>query len=76
MSHMTGGAQQHINKNNVEGLDIVIPSPSVMDSFRNITYPIYERIGYLCEEIDRLAELRDTLLPKLMSGELKVNEVY
>ena len=72
MSHMTGGAQQHINKNNVEGLDIVIPSHDVMTSFRDITFPIYEKIGYLCQETDSLAELRDTLLPKLMSGEIKV----
>ena len=75
MSHMTGGAQQHINKKNVEGLDIVIPSHDVMASFRDITFPIYDKIGYLCQENDRLAELRDTLLPKLMSGELKVNEL-
>ena len=75
MSHMTGGAQQHINKNNVEGLNIVIPSHDVMASFRDITFPIYDKIGYLCQENDRLAELRETLLPKLMSGELKVNEL-
>lgn len=75
MSHMTGGAQQHINKNNVEGLNIVIPSHDVMISFKDITFPIYEKIGFLCQENDRLATLRDTLLPKLMSGEIKVNEV-
>ena len=75
MSHMTGGAQQHINKNNVEGLDIIIPLREIMISFNEIIYPIYEKIGYLCQENVRLAELRDTLLPRLMSGELKVDEI-
>ena len=72
---MTGGAQQHINKNNVEGLDVIIPPKSVMASFKGIALPIYEKIGYLSIENSRLASLRDTLLPRLMSGELKVNEV-
>lgn len=75
MSHMTGGAQQHINKNNVEGLDVIIPPKSVMASFKGIALPIYEKIGCLSIENSRLASLRDTLLPRLMSGELKVNEV-
>ncbi|MBP5514018.1 MAG: restriction endonuclease subunit S [Bacteroidaceae bacterium] len=75
MSHMTGGAQQHINKNNVEGSDVVIPSPSIVSSFNDIAYPLYEKIGYLCLENDRLSQLRDTLLPRLMSGEIKVGDV-
>lgn len=73
MSHMTGGAQQHINKNNVEGLDIVIPPHDTMTSYRDITFPIYEKIGYTCQESDRLVTLRDTLLPCLMSGEIKID---
>lgn len=75
MSHMTGGAQQHINKNNVEELEIIIPTNAVMQSFKAISKPIYEMIGDLCNENTRLASLRDVLLPRLMSGELKVNEI-
>ena len=75
MSHMTGGAQQHINKNNVEYLDVIEPPQDVMDVFNNKIKPLYELIGDYCIENDRLAELRDALLPKLMSGELKVENV-
>ena len=75
MSHMTGGAQQHINKNNVEGLDVIVPPQNVMELFNNKTMPLYELIGNRCIENDYLVELRDTLLPRLMSGELKVNDV-
>lgn len=74
-SHMTGGAQQHINKNNVEQLNIVLPSENVMAEYKEKTKSIYSQITNCCFESRRLAELRDTLLPKLMSGELKVNEV-
>jgi len=74
-SHMTGGAQQHINKNNVEQLNIVLPSENVMTEYKEKTKSIYSQITNCCFESRRLAELRDTLLPKLMSGELKVNEI-
>ena len=74
-SHMTGGAQQHINKNNVEQLDVIIPQQDVMSLYRDKTKAIYAHIGNLCFESHRLAELRDTLLPKLMSGEIKVEDV-
>ena len=74
-SHMTGGAQQHINKNNVEQLNIVLPSENLMTDYKEKTKSIYSQITNCCFESRRLAELRDTLLPKLMSGELKVNEV-
>lgn len=75
MSHMTGGAQQHINKNNVEGLDVIVPPQNIMEQYNKIAMPLYELIGKCCIENDRLAELRDTLLPKLMSGELNVENV-
>ena len=75
MSHMTGGAQQHINKNNVEELKIIIPTNAVMQSYKRKSKPIYEMISNMCNENSRLAQLRDTLLPRLMSGELKVNEI-
>ena len=71
-SHMTGGAQQHINKNNVEQLNIVLPSENVMTEYKEKTKSIYSQITNCCFESRRLAELRDTLLPRLMSGELRV----
>ena len=75
MSHMTGGAQQHINKNNVEGLEVIMPPQNVMELFNKKTMSLYELIGNYCIENDRLAELRDTLLPHLMSGELNVSDI-
>jgi len=74
-SHMTGGAQQHINKNNVEGLSIIVPPSDVIERYKEKTSPIYNLIGNNCIETQKITSLRGSLLPKLMSGEVKVNEV-
>lgn len=74
-SHMTGGAQQHINKNNVKGLSIIVPPSDVIERYKEKTSPIYNLIGNNCIETQKITSLRDSLLPKLMSGELKVNEI-
>ena len=66
----TGGAQQHINKDNIQSLQFIEPPKNIMEEYKLTTLPIYEEIGKLCFENLRLATLRDTLLPKLMSGEI------
>ena len=68
----TGGAQQHINKNNVQNLFIVYPPKFILHKYKEHTKCIYSKISTLCFENQRLAALRDTLLPKLMSGEIKL----
>ena len=46
-----------------------------MDSFEERMKPLFAEQECIEDESRRLAELRDTLLPRLMSGELKVNDV-
>lgn len=75
VSRQTGGAQQHINKNNVNDLPVLCPSESVMASYFDLARPTFDRIKGCCNESQTLAALRDTLLPKLITGELKVKEV-
>lgn len=68
----TGGAQQHINKDIVNNFPIVIPEESISSAFQNIAKPYFEKINALLVENIKLAEARNRLLPKLMSGELGV----
>ena len=75
MAHQTGGAQQHINKQNVEDLPIPIYTQVKMLEYDAVTRPLFDAISCNCFESLRLATLRDTLLPKLMSGEIDVSEV-
>ena len=75
VSHQTGGAQQHINKQNIEGLSLLFPTQEVIQKFRSIVAPIYETIANNCFENKRLNALRDVLLPKLISGELLLSDI-
>ena len=75
ISHQTGGAQQHINKQNVENLDIVIPPYTYLAKYQNTVCSIYEMIAKNCFENESLSSIRDNLLPKLMSGELDVSDI-
>lgn len=68
--NQTGGAQQHINKDNVESHNIIIPTDEIMAKYKAIQAPLFETIANNCLESHRLAALRDTLLPKLMRGEI------
>lgn len=75
LSHQTGGAQQHINKQNVEQLTLSLPKSTLIKDYKNIVAPIFELIAKNCFESERLAAIRDALLPKLMSGEIDVSSV-
>ena len=68
----TGGAQQHINKNDVNNFDFLIPTKSVLEKYFMLADPIMEKISGNCFQIQTLSALRDTLLPKLMKGEVRV----
>lgn len=72
MRNQTGGAQQHINKDDVQSMNLLIPSEHVMDEYMaNVKY-MYDEIMEKCAENQQLASLRDFLLPMLMNGQVKV----
>ena len=64
-----------INKKALEDLTILIPDKGTMDRFDVVCSKMDGQIKILNQESRRLAQLRDSLLPRLMSGELKVNEI-
>jgi type I restriction enzyme S subunit len=66
----TGGAQQHINKGNVQDIRFIQPDRETMKNYSSVVRDMYELIGQKSCEIAVLTELRDTLLPKLMSGQI------
>ena len=71
----TGGAQQHINKNDVETHEIIAPSMELISQFDEIIRPLFEQISVNCFEINNMEQLRDTLLPKLMNGEIDLDNI-
>ena len=75
ISHQTGGAQQHINKQNIESLKLLLPDNEIINNYKKLVKPLFETISNNCFENESLIQLRDTLLPKLMSGEIDVDKV-
>lgn len=71
----SGAAQQNLNVGIVKNYNILVPEQKVLDRFNRLARGYFLLLKKNTDESRRLAELRDTLLPKLMSGELKVNEV-
>ena len=64
-----------INRNDIENILIISPTNEIVKKFGSIILPIIKKILVNCKESRHLAQLRDLLLPKLMSGELKINDV-
>lgn len=64
-----------INRQDIENILTFSPENELVKKFGTFVEPLFKMILYNCKESRRLATLRDTLLPRLMSGELKVNEV-
>lgn len=71
----TGGAQQHINKNDVEAHKLVIPNDYLINDFDLKVSPLLKKISSNCFENKSLSQLRDTLLPKLMNGEIDLDNI-
>ena len=70
--NQTGTVFGSISKADFENLAIVIPSKEFVDAFQKEIKPIDDRVIANCIQICTLEKLRDTLLPKLMSGEVRV----
>ncbi len=71
----TGSAQPHIYPQHIASLPITDIIQTEISNFTDTVTPMFATIGHNKEENRRLATLRDTLLPKLMSGELDISEI-
>ncbi|WP_316171511.1 MULTISPECIES: restriction endonuclease subunit S [unclassified Bradyrhizobium] len=70
-----GSTFPEISKGTLRRLPMVIPTGSISEAFAACVDPIVERLIELASESDRLATVRDTLLPRLISGELRIKDV-
>lgn len=71
----TGSAQPHIYPQHIAQMPLSDLCAKDIDQYTKIVTPIFETIGYNKLQNSELSSLRDTLLPKLMSGEIDVSEV-
>lgn len=75
ISMQTGGAQQHINKNNVESFKVLVPNKVIIEKFHEIVKPLFEKISLNCFENKNLKNLNTTLLPELLNGTVNVENI-
>lgn len=74
-SYKTGTTVSHLGKSDIDRFKFIIPPLDVVLAFSKKVNYMKEEVVNRARESRRLAQLRDTLLPQLMSGELKVNEL-
>ena len=74
-SYKTGTTVSHLGKSDIDRFRFITPPLDVVLYFSGQINSMKEEVVSRAKESRRLASLRDTLLPKLMSGELKLNEV-
>ncbi len=67
--------QTELPRDRVKALPILLPTKGVLEQFNNIIEPIALQMYKNIQEWKHLAEMRDLLLPRLMSGELNVEEI-
>lgn len=70
-----GSTQPLITQSDLGKVECVIPDDETLIKFEKITSILFEKHFANCQENQNLANLRDTLLPKLMSGEIEVNNI-
>ena len=70
----TGAVQPHVKPSDIHDFELVIPDKESIYDFQDKVKPFFDKIASIQKENSRLSLLRDTLLPRLMSGELEVPE--
>jgi type I restriction enzyme S subunit len=67
-----GASREAITKAHIESLTLLTPGPVLLAAFQTATAPLFRQVQRFAQQMRVLDELRNTLLPKLLSGELSV----
>lgn len=69
------GVQVNLTTSGICDTKVLIPDKDTLDEYYNVVTPMYEKMFVLNDEVEDLEQLRDTLLPKLMNGEIDLDKV-
>ena len=72
VSYANGTTVLHLSKNAIPNYDFIIPEKQIIDKFGILSQPLFEKISINNLESENLNKLRDSLLPKLISGRIRV----
>jgi type I restriction enzyme S subunit len=65
----------HIQRHHLSASLVIVPSGKVLDKMNSVMVPLLDQVIVSGMEIRKLSEIRDSLLPRLMSGRIRVNAV-
>ena len=71
----TGSVILGLSKDDIKKAELILPPRKTLDEFGAIVKPIFDKKGINQIQIQSLTKTRDTLLPKLMSGQVRVNNL-
>ena len=74
-SYTTGSAQPQITIDNIKDIIVKVPSDAILKEYNNIAKQIQNKYFLNISQNETLEQLRDTLLPKLMSGEIDLDKI-
>ncbi len=75
ISHANGSTFLEINKSNFRIIPVASPPANVMDEFEKVARPLHERVVCNEQEVLILQSLRNSLIPKLLSGEVRIKDI-
>lgn len=73
---LAGSTQQYLTLETLRQTPILLPDDETLNAFNEYAKTIYERIDINSQNIQSLTQTRDTLLPKLMSGQISLNRDF
>lgn len=71
-SKALGTVQKYVNTNHIKEMQFIIPTNSIMKKYSQLVFPFYYQIKINLDQTKYLTSIRDSLLPKLMSGKIRV----
>lgn len=75
IAKQSGGGQQHINKDIVGKEKILLPPLNLIEKYNHVVRPIFNQIRTLLYSTQANTQMRDKLLPRLISGKLSVEHL-
>ena len=65
----------HLSKSDIDNIKIILPDKILLEQYKNVMQPIFDEMVRISMENKDLKKIRDALLPKLMSGEIRVSDL-
>lgn len=72
--YITGAVQAKLSQSNMWRIPFLMPLKAISESFGELIAPLYNRLRHNSDKAQTLATLRDNLLPRLISGQLRLPE--